>query len=517
MPRDYPGDFETVEYILDRRNRATEGTFGCGVEQVALDSPVAEQHRNKVRLQAQAILGGALLHRERPGGARVLVLAWGGAADVQMVEHELAALGTHVVLVDQDADALALARLPRLAPKLTKVCRNVIRGLVAVRAHGPFDIVVAGGLFDYLADEVVVRGLQQARSTCSRPPSSACSPTSPREPVPRAELPGSESGRASAPRTDTRSTSYSHSLSALIETVLDTAMAAFTNDRTDIALPMAFAGLNLARKSLPEADWREAIQQAVAPHPLRAAVLEDPMTRRALEKPRGYAGDAVLLDYMYRLRPDDFADVAPSGVLVHKFLVEGPAPSAVRHRLGVLADALRQVGLRPEGAGRALAVACGHLRELSQVPSDEWPREIVALDQDQDSLAVVEATYPDSRVTPRRGTVRDVLARRIVGELFDLVYAAGLFDYLEQPIAAALTARMFDLVAPGGRLLIANFTPDTPDIGLMEAMLEWHLVYRAEADIFALLDGVVPLAGARTWRDPDGCIVYLEVERPALR
>lgn len=122
----------------------------------------------------------------------------------------------------------------------------------------------------------------------------------------------------------------------------------------------------------------------------------------------------------------DVADVAPSGVLVHKFLVEGPAPSAVRHRLGVLAAALRHVGQRTEGAGRALAVACGHLRELSQVPHGEWPREIVALDQDEESLAIVEAAYPDSRVTPRRATVRDVLARRIAGEPFDLVHAAGL-------------------------------------------------------------------------------------------
>ena len=72
-------------------------------------------------------------------------------------------------------------------------------------------------------------------------------------------------------------------------------------------------------------------------------------------------------------------------------------------------------------------------------------------------------------------------------------------------------------MAPGGRLLLANFTPDTPDIGFMEAISEWHLVYRAEAYMWALLDGVAPLTGARTWRDPDGCIVYLEVERPVRR
>lgn len=298
-----------------------------------------------------------------------------------------------------------------------------------------------------------------------------------------------------------------------ITTMLDTAMAALDHGRADIALPVAFAGLNLGRKSLAAPDWRESIQQVIAPHPLRAAILADPMMRRALEKPRGYAGDAVLLDYMYGLRRDEIAQVPHAAQRVHQFLVDGPAPSAVRHRLFVLADALQRVGARPEGPGRALALACGHLRELAQVPTACWPREIVALDQDQESLAVVASSYSDPRVVARRGTVRDVLARRLAGEPFDLVYAAGLFDYLDAPVATALTTRLFELVAPGGHLLIANFTPDTPDIGFMEAISEWHLVYRTEADMWSLLEGITAKTSARTWRDPGGCIVYLEIER----
>src|SRR5215475_11877146 len=35
-------------------------------------------------------------------------------------------------------------------------------------------------------------------------------------------------------------------------------------------------------------------------HPFAELVLQDPYSRRAREKPRGYAGDAVMLDYIYR-------------------------------------------------------------------------------------------------------------------------------------------------------------------------------------------------------------------------
>lgn len=92
----------------------------------------------------------------------------------------------------------------------------------------------------------------------------------------------------------------------------------------------------------------------------------------------------------------------------------------------------------------------------------------------------------------------------------DRVYATGLFDYVEQPVAAALMNRMFDLVGPGGRLPLANFTPV---IGFMEAMLEWYVISRTEAGMWALLDGIAPQASARARRDPSGCIEYLEVDR----
>ena len=53
----------------------------------------------------------------------------------------------------------------------------------------------------------------------------------------------------------------------------------------------------------------------------------------------------------------------------------------------------------------------------------------------------------------------------------DLIYAAGLYDYLGDAIAIQLTSRLLQMLAPGGggRLLIANFNPDLRDIGYLEA------------------------------------------------
>ena len=48
---------------------------------------------------------------------------------------------------------------------------------------------------------------------------------------------------------------------------------------------------------------------------------------------------------------------------------------------------------------------------------------------------------------------------------FDLIYSAGLYDYLETPVAERLPQVLFDLLNPGGQLLYANFAPDIPAVG----------------------------------------------------
>ena len=60
-------------------------------------------------------------------------------------------------------------------------------------------------------------------------------------------------------------------------------------------------------RTLGQAD--EALAQARA-HRLHALVRQDPYTQRAAEKPRGYAGDAVMLDHVYGgTPPPDTSDL----------------------------------------------------------------------------------------------------------------------------------------------------------------------------------------------------------------
>ena len=160
-PRGYAGDFETVEWLCDARNRAPIGTVPWAIEQCALQSPVAQQHRNKVGLQARAVLSAVVGNPQ----ARIASIGCGGCRDLSLIQDYVPPSHGTFVLIDADADALAFARerLDRLDGRCRFVHGRVPRVLGKVRDAGGFHLVVAGGLFDYLPDRWAVATLSAAR------------------------------------------------------------------------------------------------------------------------------------------------------------------------------------------------------------------------------------------------------------------------------------------------------------------------------------------------------------------
>src|SRR3712207_5860700 len=57
-------------------------------------------------------------------------------------------------------------------------------------------------------------------------------------------------------------------------------------------------GLRWLRNTAAPAAWQRSIQ-ALRAHPLLPLLHENPLARRSFHKPRGYAGDAPMLDMLY--------------------------------------------------------------------------------------------------------------------------------------------------------------------------------------------------------------------------
>jgi extracellular factor (EF) 3-hydroxypalmitic acid methyl ester biosynthesis protein len=153
-PRGYPGDFETIEYLCEGTNKARPGTVEYFIERHALTCGISQQHRNKVAWQASKVLETCLGSSEE---RHVLSIACGGSRDLRSIQSLLKATPVQLLLNDMDVDALthSVNSLPHLEGKIHPVHANVFSAVRTFKIRGPFDLIVACGLFDYLSDRQI--------------------------------------------------------------------------------------------------------------------------------------------------------------------------------------------------------------------------------------------------------------------------------------------------------------------------------------------------------------------------
>ncbi len=301
----------------------------------------------------------------------------------------------------------------------------------------------------------------------------------------------------------------------MIEATLDRALQALQLGDAHDALHEIFVQLHALRAREPNDRWNALIKSACDAHPITRLVLEDPLTLRSREKPRGYAGDAAMIEYLYsQTAPSDTSAV---GRQVFAFTTGSPAGHGVRWRLRYLADTIDRTASEYPDC-RVLSLACGHLREagLSQAVRNGAVSVLHAIDQDPDSLAVVRRDYGALPcVRAAEGSVRQILKSGAPHGELHLAYAAGLYDYLETRTAQALTRRLFDALAPGGRLIVPNFLRTNFARGYMESFMDWHLIVRDRAEIEAIGASLPPddIAESHYFEDPHGVVGYLEIVR----
>ncbi|ATB43293.1 hypothetical protein CYFUS_008773 [Cystobacter fuscus] len=274
-----------------------------------------------------------------------------------------------------------------------------------------------------------------------------------------------------------------------------------------------YQGLHLLRRKCDREEWHVFCLESTRAHPLRGLLHLCPYSRHSYERPRGYAGDADLIDYVYSQRQ---TGAPPIGQSIYRFLYQQTGPQCVRERRMILAREIDTIAERVHQP-RVLSIACGHLREaeVSRAVAERRVGQFLAMDQDTSSLEEVARQHPGGLVRPVCDNVRSIILGRSVFEPQDLIYSAGLYDYLSQNVAQRLTRRLFEMLRPGGRLVIANFALSTPDAGYLEAFMDWWLVYRDEEQMRDLAAEIEPAQVSRInlFRDSVGHVIYLELER----
>jgi extracellular factor (EF) 3-hydroxypalmitic acid methyl ester biosynthesis protein len=286
----------------------------------------------------------------------------------------------------------------------------------------------------------------------------------------------------------------------------DQTLTMIDNGQALAAVPLIVGHLY---RAYVEQDRWIATKRALHQHPLHARLLLDPYVARAAQKPRGYAGDAELIEMAYN-------QVIPSNqsrLVANLFFASTAfqASEGVRQRRHAaerfLFDAM-------EKNQRICVLACGHLREADGLKGRDLSN-ITAVDQDALSLARVRQTHGETIRLVEANVISFLRNAARKGEKFDLIYTLGLTDYLDDRAMRLLHKLMAEVLAPAGTIRLANFVPYHLAIGWMDAVMDWHLIYRTEEELAQFAEE----AGfhAKTWIDVTGSIAWCEMQAKEWR
>ena len=279
----------------------------------------------------------------------------------------------------------------------------------------------------------------------------------------------------------------------------DQSIALIERSQVGLAVPLLIGKLFAGQ--LDAGKWPH-MRSAIRAHPLHGILSEDPFVRHCLEKPRGYAGDAPLIDLIYDRQVP--ANTSELGRSLFVTTTSFQACEGVRRRRDYAEE--RVTGAHAAGK-RICVLACGHFREGDRLP-DQDAGNITVVDQDALSLEVVRARHGKTiRIVENNAILflRSAAARH---EKFDLIYTLGLTDYLDDRAMRLLYKCAAACLDPPGQFLVANFMPSHLAVGWMDAVMDWRLICRSENELAGFCREAK--MNARTWEDETGCIAWCE-------
>lgn len=226
-------------------------------------------------------------------------------------------------------------------------------------------------------------------------------------------------------------------------------------------------------------------------------------------KPYGYAGDFEIIDRHYL----QYVCSDPQLANWDRYWHCSPSATAVRNRKTYFHQLLqRHVKARDSGALEVLNIASGPARDVLEFLNGcKANSHFDCVEHDERAILHAQnICAPEaSRVTFRHG---NALRFRPV-KLYNLIWAAGLFDYFSDRTFKFVLGRLLPFVAPGGELVIGNFnlSHSSADLCWMR-LYEWELQYRTADHLRTLaVQAGADDAHVRIGKEPSGVNLFLHI------
>lgn len=261
---------------------------------------------------------------------------------------------------------------------------------------------------------------------------------------------------------------------------------------------------------------------------LTSALRDSPLIWRTYVKPQGYPGDYLAMSWMYdgRRRGETlFARLMDQ--LGHEERLAFTVPARKRYLVRQIEECVAAVAPHHDGPTRIVSIGAGPAREVLDYLAATPPGpaiEFTLIDQDEQALAFAYEEL-DRAVLAHEGRVH-VLCRHIsFAQLFampgllresggpDMIYSAGLLDYLGDEAGRALMKGCFELIRDGGRLVVGNAAAAPGVRWMPEFVLDWTMIYRTEEELLDLARGFASNAQLEIQRDESETWLFLVARR----
>jgi extracellular factor (EF) 3-hydroxypalmitic acid methyl ester biosynthesis protein len=280
-------------------------------------------------------------------------------------------------------------------------------------------------------------------------------------------------------------------------------------------LPQEYGVLNRAIRHLGD-----AVRAGVVDRSELLAYVQDTTQRHfqgtmqaeAVERKYGYSGDFEIIDHIYTRR----ISADPRMRLWDLFFHAQAAPVAVRNRKAYFQQIMDDHLAAHQGSEKLeiLNVASGPGRDMREF-FHEHPDAAVAVDCVEMDARAIEyaqglcAPWLDKLTFHHRNVLRFIPPRG-----YDLVWSAGLFDYLTDKLFVHLLQALLKVTKPGGEVVVGNFSDFNPSRDYMELMGHWQLHHRSRQTLMALTEqaGVSPDQVQILW-EPEGVNYFLHIRR----
>jgi SAM-dependent methyltransferase len=195
-------------------------------------------------------------------------------------------------------------------------------------------------------------------------------------------------------------------------------------------------------------------------------------------KPFGYSGDFEIIDKIY----NNHVNLNVKFKKWDLFFQEQSAPKAVRNRKEYFKKFLSK-RFNATNNLYVLNLACGPCRDVKELVNtcEKKSHEIHCIDYDKNALNYASKILEGCNFNV---VLLNKNVLRFKPNLkYDVIWSAGLFDYLDKKTFIFLLNRLLNLLNKRGEIVIGNFHPRNPTKNYMEALGRWTLLHRTEEEL----------------------------------